>query len=117
LALDVSSKVMGLEYDIRKGHYPKLEGEGLKNIMTETFSNAKEEKGGIVSSFGAINRVEARIVSKTAIDIVSETDKSKPMDVQADTVKRWNIFLEAVTGFTSKERGKRLQKKAKDGKL
>ncbi|HPD08781.1 MAG TPA: DUF5611 family protein [Methanomassiliicoccales archaeon] len=35
----------------------------------------------------------------------------------ADTIKRWNDFLERATGFTSKERRNRLQKKAKDGKL
>jgi hypothetical protein len=108
---------MGLEYDIRKGHYPELEGDGLRNIMTATFGNVKEEEGKLVSSYGAISRVEARIVSKTSIAIVSDTDKSKPLDVQAETIKQWNIFLEAATGFTSKERSKRLQKKAKEGKL
>jgi hypothetical protein len=108
---------MGLEYDIRKGHYPKLEGDGLKNIMIAAFGNAKEEGEKLVSSFGAITRVEAGIVSKTSIEIVSDTDKSKPLDIQADTIRQWNIFLESATGFTSKERSKRLQKKAKEGKL
>lgn len=116
-ALGRSSKVMGLEYDIRKGHYSKLEGDGLKNVLTEAFGSAKEEGGRWVSSYGAINRVEARLISKTVIEIVSDTDKSKPLDVQADTIKHWNIFLEGATGFTSKERGKRLQKKAKEGKI
>lgn len=108
---------MGLEYDIRKGHSAKLEGDGLKDIMTEAFGSAKDEGGKWVASYGAINRVEAKLISKTVVDISSDTDKSKPVEVQADTIKRWNMFLEAATGYTSKERGKRMQKKAKDGKL
>ena len=35
----------------------------------------------------------------------------------AETIKKWNEFLQQVTGFTSKERRNRLQKKAKEGKL
>ncbi|HUL40005.1 MAG TPA: DUF5611 family protein [Methanomassiliicoccales archaeon] len=106
-----------MEYEVRKGHYPKIEGDGLKDIMGMTFGNVKEEGGRLVSSYGAITKVEAKVLSKTAIDIASESDKTKPLDVQAETIKRWNVFLEQATGFTSKERSKRLQKKAKEGKL
>ncbi len=106
-----------MEYEIRKGHYPKIEGDGLKDIMGMTFGNVKAEGDKLVSSYGAITRVEAKLLSKTAIDVVSESDKTKPLDVQAETVKRWNSFLEQATGYTSKERSKRLQKKAKEGKL
>ncbi|MCU0860691.1 MAG: DUF5611 family protein [Methanomassiliicoccales archaeon] len=106
-----------MEYDIRKGHYSKLEGNGLKEIMTMAFGNAKAEGDMMVSSYGAITRVEAKVVSKSALEVSSETDKTAPVDVQADTIKHWNVFLESATGFTSKERSKRLQKKAKEGKL
>jgi len=34
-----------------------------------------------------------------------------------NTIKAYNTFLEKVTGYTAKERGKRAQKKAKEGKL
>jgi hypothetical protein len=106
-----------MEYDLRKGYYPKIEGEGLKDIMGMTFGNVKMEGDKLVSSYGAIVRVEAKVLSKSAIDVVSETDKSASLEVQADSVKRWNAFLEMSTGFTSKERSKRLQKKAKEGNL
>ena len=106
-----------MEYDIRKGHYPKIEGDGLKDIMGMTFGNVKMEGDKLVSSYGAITKVEAKVLSKTALDVVSESDKTASLDVQADSVKRWNVFLEQATGFTSKERSKRLQKKAKEGKL
>ena len=106
-----------MEYDIRKGHYPKIEGDGLKDIMGMTFGNVKVEGDKLVSSYGAITKVEVKVLSKTALDVASESDKTAPLDVQAESVKRWNVFLEQATGFTSKERSKRLQKKAKEGKL
>jgi len=106
-----------MEYEVKKGHYPKIEGDGLKDIMGMTFGNVKVEGDKLVSSYGAITKVEVRVLSKTALDVESKTDKTMPLDVQADTIKRWNVFLEQVTGFTSKERSKRIQKKAKEGKL
>jgi hypothetical protein len=106
-----------MEYDIRKGHYPKIEGDGLKDIMGMTFGNVKVEGDKLVSSYGAITKIEVKVLSKTALDVASESDKTAPLDVQADSVKRWNVLLEQATGFTSKERSKRLQKKAKEGKL
>jgi len=105
-----------MQYDIRKGHYPTIEGEGLMKVMNEEFGNVKQDGGKLVSSYGAITKVEVKVLSKSAIDVTSVTDKAAPMDVQLDTIKHWNLFLERVTGYNSKERGKRLQKKAKEGK-
>jgi hypothetical protein len=106
-----------MEYDIKKGHYSSIEGDLLKEIMSSVFGNVKAEGDKLVSSFGAISRVEVKVLSKTAMDISSTTDKTAPIEVQTETVKQWNKFLENATGFTSKERSKRLQKKAKEGKL
>jgi hypothetical protein len=117
MAITEQSEGINMEYDVKKGHYPKIEGDGLKDIMGMTFGNVKEEGDKLVSSYGAITKVEAKLISKTALDIASESNKDAPLDVQAETVKRWNMFLEQATGFTSKERSKRLQKKAKEGKL
>jgi len=106
-----------MEYDIRKGHYASVDGDKLKEIISSIFGNAQVEGDKFVSSFGAITRLEVKVLSKTAMEISSTTDKTVSIEVQAETVKRWNKFLEQATGFTSKERSKRLQKKAKEGKL
>jgi hypothetical protein len=106
-----------MEYDIRKGHYASIEGDKLKQIMSAVFGNVKVEGDKFVSSFGAITRLEVKVLSKTAMDVTSTTDKTASIEVQTETVKQWNKFLEQATGFTSKERSKRLQKKAKEGKL
>ena len=71
----------------------------------------------LLFAFLRLSGPTTEVLSKTALDVVSESDKTASLDVQADSVKRWNVFLEQATGFTSKERSKRLQKKAKEGKL
>ena len=106
-----------MEYDVRKGHYANIGSDGLRNIMVECFGNAQEKDGKLVSAYGAITKLEAKIIDGSKIEVVTEMDKTAATDVQSDTIKRWNTFLERATGFNSKERSKRLQKKAKDGKL
>jgi len=115
--ISVSHEGERMDYDIRKGHAAKIEGEGLKNLMTEVFGSAKEQDGYIVSSYGAMTVVKAKMLSKNTLEVSTETDKGAAPEAQMETVKKWNIFLEGSTGLTSKERSKRLQKKAKEGKL
>ena len=53
--------------------------------------------------------------SKLVVDTTMKTDVDTA--VAADTIKRYNTFLERATGFTSKQRRKRLNDKAKKGLL
>ena len=106
-----------MEYEIRKGHHSEIDGDGLKNIMTEVFGKASQEGDMIVSSYGALARVEAKILGKASVLVNTRSDLSAPNDVASETIKRFNLFLERATGFTSKQRRNRLQKKAKEGKL
>ncbi|NLX47891.1 MAG: DUF5611 family protein [Euryarchaeota archaeon] len=106
-----------MDYDIKKGNYKNLEGDGLKNMMEAAFGTVTVEGGSLISSYGAMTRIEVRLISKTSLDINTVTDRSASPELAGDTIKKWNEFLERVTGFNSKERRSRLQKKAKDGKL
>ncbi|HOO04384.1 MAG: DUF5611 family protein [Methanomassiliicoccales archaeon] len=106
-----------MEYDIKKGNCGNLEGDGLRRLMEAAFGSVTEEGDAYVSSYGAMGRIEVRMKGRTKLDISTVTDKNASPEVAADTIKRWNDFLERATGFTSKERRNRLQKKAKDGKL
>ncbi|MCX6651146.1 MAG: DUF5611 family protein [Methanomassiliicoccales archaeon] len=106
-----------MDYDIKKGNYGNLEDDGLRKMMEAAFGSAKVENGSCVSSYGAMTRIEIKVMSKTMLDINTVTNKDASLDVVAETIKKWNAFLEQVTGFTSKERRNRLQKKAKEGKL
>ena len=89
----------------------------MKAHMKEVFGNVEEKDGKFVSSFGALREIVAWPAKKNALGIDTKMDTSVANEVALDTVKAYNKFLEAATGFTSKERGKRMQKKAKDGKL
>ncbi len=106
-----------MEYDIKKGNYGNLEGDGLRQMMESTFGSAKMEGDVCVSTYGAMTRIEVEVKSKTLLDINTVTNKEAPVDLATETIKKWNAFLEHVTGFTSKERRNRLQKRAKEGKL
>lgn len=106
-----------MDYDIKKGNYANLEGDGLRKMMEAAFGSVTVEGDTCVSSYGAMTRIEVRLLSKTSMDISAVTDKNASPEVASDTIKKWNEFLERATGFTSKERRNRLQKKAKEGKL
>ena len=109
------------DFDIKKGWYKNIEGDGLKNLMKEVFGNVSEIEGGCVSSYGIMDRIEARIVSKSVLDIVTVNKDLKASEVPdsdvLDSKRKLNEFAEKATGFDAKARMKRAQKKAKEGKL
>ncbi len=106
-----------MDYDIKKGHGKEIEGDGLRKIAEEVFGSAKVEGDMVVTKYGAMTHLEAKMKDKSNIMINTTTDTKANVEVAADTIKQYNVFLEKVTGFTSKERRTRLQKKAKEGKL
>lgn len=106
-----------MEFDIKKGHYAHLEGEGLKNLMTEVLGPVREESDVLVTAFGATTRFEVRLVGKTALSVTTESDKGASTEAMMESNRKYNDFMERATGFSTKERSKRLQAKAKKGKL
>jgi len=116
LRITTSRKTMQ-EYEVRRGHQDNIEPEKLKAHMTDAFGNVSEKDGKLASSFGAIKEIVAWPCKKNVLCVDTKMDTSVTNEVAQETVQAYNKFLEAATGFTSKERSKRLQKKAKDGKL
>jgi len=106
-----------MEYDIKKGNYTKLEGNGLLQTAIDIFGKASMEGDLVVTSYGAIERFEVKVVSKTVLSVVTKMRTDVSSEEANETIKRYNTFLENATGFNSKERRTRLQKKAKEGKL
>jgi hypothetical protein len=106
-----------MDYEVKKGHGKEIEGDGLKKIIEEVFGSAQMEGDMIVAKYGAMTHLEAKIKDKATIIVNTTTDTKANVEVAADTIKQYNLFLEKATGFTSKERRTRLQKKAKEGKL
>ena len=105
------------EYEVRRGHQENIEPAKLKAHMQEIFGNAQEKDGKMVSSFGALKEIAAWSGKKNVLVVDTKMDTSVGDDLALQTIRAYNTFLEKATGYTSKERGKRVQKKAKEGKF
>jgi len=99
------------DYDIKKGHFANIEGTKLEALAKEIFGSAKTAPDGTVTfSFGAIEEGRASVKSPKGLDA---STKMKLVDdaLALETIRRWNQFLERATGFNTKERKARLNKK------
>ncbi|MEM4262839.1 MAG: DUF5611 family protein [Thermoplasmata archaeon] len=106
------------EYEIRRGHFPEIDGGKIENILKEVFGKFdKKEDGSYETSFGALARLYIKIKDKKTLLVETTMNPKVDERVASETIKKYNAFLEAATGFTAKERSKRLQKKAKEGEL
>ncbi len=106
-----------MDYDIKKGQASFLEGDGLRSMMEEAFGDVKEREGLLVASYGALSSIEAKLLSKNTLMVNTTSNPKVDNEIASETIRRYNNFLERATGFTSKQRRDRLQKKAKEGKL
>ncbi len=104
------------EYEIRKGMSDNLALDRLKATMHEIFGAVEEKDGKLVSSFGALRPLMAW-PDKKSLCVDTQMARDVSDEEAMKTIKAYNVFLERVTGYTAKERGKRAQKKAKSGKL
>ncbi len=104
------------EYEVKRGLQDNIQPDKLRALIQDSFGKVEERDGKFVTSFGALKEFRAWPGKKSLfVDMVM--DPSVPDDVARSTIKAYNSFLERVTGLTSKERSKRIQKKAKEGKL
>ncbi len=93
-------------YSFKRGHKKSLEEIG--KIMKDIFGDVSEENGHLLSSFGALDRIEVWIEDgKMAAETKSRKVESS---LAQETLKRWNDFLFRVTGYTAKERKKKMTK-------
>lgn len=105
------------ELEIKKGHFKNIDGGKLKQVMTELLGDVKEEAGGkLVGNFGAMKPITLWIKDNKTL-CVDINSVQVPDDEALKTIRAKNDLLEKATGFTAKERSKRLQKKAKEGTL
>ena len=105
--------------DIKRGHWRVVDGDGLKNLMEDFFDTpvSVEDDGWHFVEYGALKPLRVKMNSKNELEVITIADPDVANDVASESIRRYNKFLEAATGFNSKQRSKRLQKKAKEGKL
>lgn len=114
------------DYPVKRGHRAETD---LREIMEDAFGEAKEiedreaeveDDVWLEASFGHINRVQARYYKKSSLWVINDQKDPKEIDFESemDTVeatrKAWNAFLNGATGYTAKERSKKLKERAKD---
>ena len=104
-------------FDIKRGHYKNLENNGLERIMSEIFETVEKEEDKYIANYGAMKPITVWLKSKKELCVDIATDKDVDNETAMRSIKAKNDFLMKATGFSAKERGKRLQKKAKEGKI
>ncbi len=108
-----------MEYDIKRGWFKNIEGDLLEKMMADVFGNVTKEGDLLVSTYGVLDRIEVKVLTKDKLDIVTVNKEGATADDDAilDSKRRLNEFAEKATGFDAKARMKRAQKKAKEGTL
>jgi hypothetical protein len=98
-------------YPVRTSHRKNLAAGALEELMRTHFGSAARDGEAVSAAFGAIDRIVATGRGRElAIDVTM--NPKVPEDVARETIARYNRFLEAATGFSSKERARRLRKSA-----
>jgi hypothetical protein len=99
-------------YPVRNTHRGNLQLDRLREIAQEYLQEVQVDGDSVRAQFGAIESLRVR-GSGRDLDVEVRMNPQVPEEVQRDTIGRYNRFLEAATGYTAKERAKRLQKAAK----
>jgi hypothetical protein len=96
------------EYPIKRGLTKDLETRTIAEMKTCFGRDAQKTARGYQVSFGALKRLDAMIgAGGKSVIIDTESDMTVSDAVILDTNKRFRKFLDAVTGFSTKERVKR----------
>jgi len=101
-------------YPVRPSHRRNLTVSGLEAILKECLGEAKVEGDAVVGAYGAISRIVVRPAGRD-VSVEPTMNPQVPEEVARETIRRYNMFLEAATGYSSKERAKRLRKSAGEG--
>ncbi len=107
-------------YPVKPGHAAKVD---FGMVFDACFDAHKTDGEWTSGSFGSMPTIKAKFQGKKELIVDTVTDKSFAQKVAAgdkaalqvamDTQRRWNEFLEAVTGYDTKARSKKIQELAK----
>ncbi len=95
------------EYKFKRGYKPTV--ERLEELIVKHFGGFEKKGDVYIVRFGAIEELRLWIRDKK-LYAESRTNPNVPEDVAVQTIKKYNRFLEELTGYTAKERQKMLKK-------
>jgi hypothetical protein len=99
------------KYPVRTDHRANLTPDALERILRTHFETVEVVGTERTASWGAISRLIARAEGRELLVDVTMNPKVTE-EVARETIARYNRFLEETTGYSSKERAKRLRKSA-----
>ena len=98
---------------MRASHRKNLELAALGEIARHHFDRVELRPGDVEASYGAIEHLSVRPDGRSlAVDVRTNPRVEEP--VARESIARYNRFLEEVTGYSAKERARRLRKSAAD---
>ncbi len=98
-------------YPVRTTHRRNLELAALGAIAREHFDAVEVLPTEVQASYGALERLTAKANGRAlAVDVRMNPKVDEA--VAKETIARYNRFLEAITGYSSKERARRMRKSA-----
>jgi hypothetical protein len=98
-------------YPVRASSRARLASGPLEALCREVFGGATVDGEKVHASFGALASLVVWPLGKElAVDVTM--DPKVEAEVAAETVRRYNRFLQEATGYSAKERASRLRKSA-----
>lgn len=98
-----------IELDFKKDYLSKMNDDGLKNLLVELFGQINTDGNKYVVRFGAMQPMIVWISGKQ-LCIEITTDNTVDSTAAMKTIQMKNVFFERATGYTAKERLKKLKK-------
>lgn len=98
-------------YPVRSSHRAHLIPAELARLLAAYFESVATQGDSASGSFGAISHIVVRPQGRE-LSVEVTMNPKVPEDVARETIARYNRFLEEATGFSAKERAKRLRKAA-----
>ena len=103
------------EYPIKRGMTKDLETRIVAEIKTCFSMEPSKTAKGYRIKFGALKRLDVKVgADGKSVIIDTESDMKVSDDVILDTNKRFRKYLDAITGFSTKERVKRAKSPAEE---
>jgi len=98
------------EYDIKRGHFEKIEGDKLEHLMKDAFGDVKQDGDKLWSKFGALDKIVVWSDGKKTLCVETNMNTKVDDKTATETIRQYNFFLEKATGFSAKDRRKRAKK-------
>ncbi|MCI4364412.1 MAG: DUF5611 family protein [Thermoplasmata archaeon] len=96
-------------YPVRPSHRARLRDGSLLAVATEQFGTARADGAKVLTTYGAL--AELRVWGEgNSLAVEVRMDPKVAEEVARETIRRYNLFLESATGYSAKERAKRLRK-------